>query len=61
MDSDVRILIAADGSGGHIIPALEVSRALVRAHASVWLMYATRASTGPLLQELLPGVQAECV
>ncbi|MBI2885517.1 MAG: UDP-N-acetylmuramate--L-alanine ligase [Candidatus Omnitrophica bacterium] len=51
--TNVRILLVAEGSGGHVIPALEVSRALQEAGAQVRLLYAHRKQTADLVQELM--------
>ena len=48
-----RILMVAEGSGGHVIPALEVARVLRDAGAHVRLLYAHRKQTEALLQELM--------
>lgn len=49
----VRVLLAAEGSGGHLIPALEVSRALVASGAQVCLLYAKRRQTAGLVEALM--------
>ncbi len=51
-----RVLLAAEGSGGHLIPALEVTQALAASHAQVCLLYAKRTQTAPLIQALLQRV-----
>jgi len=57
----IRVLLVAEGSGGHLIPALEVSRALVRLGASVMLLYAKRRQAASLLDELIQDAHAEGV
>ena len=49
----MRILVVAEGSGGHLIPALEMSRALTNQQAHVTLLYARRTPTAQLLQQLI--------
>lgn len=48
----LRILLVAEGSGGHVIPALEVSTRLAQRGALVELWYAQRSQTSRLLEEL---------
>ena len=57
----IRVLMVAEGSGGHLIPALEVSRTLSASGAHVCLMYAQRAQTTGLFQDLLEDVEEEGV
>ena len=56
-----RILFVAEGSGGHLIPALEVSQALAAEGASVMLLYARRPQIASLMQELIHDVDADHV
>ncbi len=42
------VLLIAEGSGGHLIPALEVATALSKAGATTKVWYAQRAATAPL-------------
>ena len=51
--SRLSVLLIADGSGGHLIPALEAATALARrgARATVW--YAQRRQTAPLARALI--------
>ena len=44
----LKVLLVAEGSGGHLIPALEVANALAKAGARTQLWYAQRAQTAPL-------------
>ena len=48
----LRILLAAEGSGGHLIPALETARALVEREHSVVLLVAQRSGTAALFDAL---------
>lgn len=48
----LKVLLVAEGSGGHLIPALEVANALARAGARTQLWYAQRAQTAPLASAL---------
>jgi len=57
----IRVLIATEGSGGHLIPALEVSRALAIAGASVTLLYPERPQIATLIQAALHEAQAQGV
>lgn len=50
--SDLKVLLVADGSGGHLIPALEVARALAQAGARVRVWYARRSPTATLADAL---------
>lgn len=54
----VRALLVSEGSGGHLIPALEVGRRLCESGAAVDVLYIERAQVAGLLQEMLRGVQA---
>lgn len=54
----VRALLVAEGSGGHVIPALEVARQLRESGAAVDVLYAQRSQVAGLLHELLRSVQA---
>lgn len=56
--SHVRALLVAEGSGGHLIPALEAARELCESGASVEVLYAQRAQVAGLVEELLRGAQA---
>lgn len=55
MDTPLRVLMVAEGSGGHLIPALEVARALTHGGAQVLLLYGRRKQ----LAGLLPGLVQE--
>ena len=60
-DSQLRVLLVAEGSGGHLVPALQVAGALASAgvHAKVW--YAARPQTAPLAAALVQGLTTESV
>jgi len=47
--------LVADGSGGHLIPALEVAQALAQTGAEVKLWYAKRPQMAPLAEALAQG------
>ena len=49
----LRVLLVAEGSGGHLIPAFEVAAVLAAQHVAVLLLYADRPQTAPLMQELM--------
>ena len=51
--STLKVLLVAEGSGGHLIPALQVAGALAKTgvHATVW--YAKRRYTAPLADALV--------
>ncbi len=57
----VRVLMVAEGSGGHLIPALEVARDLRRRGASVRVLYARRAQAGGVLQGIVLEAEADGV
>ena len=48
----LRVLVVAEGSGGHLIPALQTSQALSASGAEVLCWYAARPTTDGLLAEL---------
>ncbi|MBI3330679.1 MAG: undecaprenyldiphospho-muramoylpentapeptide beta-N-acetylglucosaminyltransferase [Candidatus Omnitrophica bacterium] len=52
-ESPLSVLLIADGSGGHLIPALEAATALAKrgVRATVW--YAQRRQTAPLARALI--------
>lgn len=56
--SVMRVLVAAEGSGGHVIPALELSRALASRQAAVRLLYAQRRQLGSLMPQVMEGIPA---
>ena len=56
-----RVLVVAEGSGGHLIPALEVSRTLSASGACVRLVYAQRAQSAGLFQGILEDAKEEGV
>jgi len=49
---EIRVLLVADGSGGHLIPALQVANALVKTGARAHLWYAQRRALLPLTEAL---------
>lgn len=49
----LRALLVADGSGGHLIPALQVARALVRQGVRTKMWYAQRQQTAGLSRALI--------
>jgi len=55
------VCLVAEGSGGHLIPALEVARGLRRRGASVRMVYARRAQVGGLLQGIVLEAEADGV
>lgn len=55
------VCLVAEGSGGHLIPALEVARGLRRWGASVKVLYARRTQMGELLQEIVLEAEADGV
>jgi UDP-N-acetylglucosamine--N-acetylmuramyl-(pentapeptide) pyrophosphoryl-undecaprenol N-acetylglucosamine transferase len=55
----LRVLLAAEGSGGHVVPALEVARALIEAEASVAFLYAQRPQTEALFAALMRRIDGE--
>ena len=50
--SPLKVLLVAEGSGGHLIPALEVANALAQAGAHAKLWYAQRSQMAPLAAAL---------
>jgi UDP-N-acetylglucosamine--N-acetylmuramyl-(pentapeptide) pyrophosphoryl-undecaprenol N-acetylglucosamine transferase len=51
-NTSLKALLVADGSGGHLIPALQTARAIAEAGGRVRVWYALRAQTAPLAQAL---------
>jgi len=49
----LRVLLVSEGSGGHLIPALQVARELVERGAAVQLWYVERRQTARLTDSLL--------
>ena len=56
MNGPVKVLMVAEGSGGHLIPALEVADQLSRSGARVKVWYASRPQTAPLVPALVQGM-----
>ncbi|MBI3020436.1 MAG: undecaprenyldiphospho-muramoylpentapeptide beta-N-acetylglucosaminyltransferase [Candidatus Omnitrophica bacterium] len=50
--ASLNVLLVAEGSGGHLIPALEVARALARRGARIRVWYAERRQTASLVSAL---------
>ncbi len=48
----IRVLIAAEGSGGHVIPAIETAKALAAKGARVRVLCARRPQTAGLFEQL---------
>ncbi len=57
LDDPVRVLMVAEGSGGHVIPALEITRVLTDAGASVTLLYPRRPQVASLMAGLTQDLQ----
>jgi UDP-N-acetylmuramate--alanine ligase len=57
----MRALIVSEGSGGHLIPALEVSRALAAAGGWVGLLYPQRPRAGGLITDVAAQAAADGV
>lgn len=51
-NASLNVLLVAEGSGGHLIPALEVAHALARSGARIKVWYAERRQTAPLVDAL---------
>ncbi len=51
------MLLVSEGSGGHLIPAIEVAAALARSGHRVKVWYAARRQTEPLVRTLAQDVQ----
>lgn len=60
-DSAVKALLVAEGSGGHLIPALEVAADLARRGARVKVWYAERKHTATLMSALVEDVKRQGV
>ena len=61
MAGAVRVLLVAEGSGGHLIPALEVASSLAQRGAQATLLYVQRPQLGELLSSMLASVAREGV
>lgn len=53
----LRVLLVAEGSGGHLIPALQVAKALAAQGAAVKVWYAARRQTRQLTTALMQEMQ----
>lgn len=53
----MKVLLVAEGSGGHLIPALQVADRLARGGADVRVWYAQRSQTAALTEALTRGAQ----
>ena len=49
----LNVLLVAEGSGGHVIPALQVARTLATRGARIRMWYAQRRAIQPLMQALV--------
>ena len=56
-----KILLVAEGSGGHLIPALQVAHALANSGAQVKVWYAHRPLTAPLSSALAQAIRGGSV
>ncbi len=56
-----RVLLVSEGSGGHLIPAMEVASELSRSGASVSLLFAQRRQTGELFRDLLDRAASQSI
>ena len=52
MESPLKVLLVAEGSGGHVIPALQVARTLASRGVAIKMWYAERRSTERLMRTL---------
>ena len=52
-DQSLRVLLVAEGSGGHLIPALQVAHELALSGARVKVWFAERRKTAPLADALI--------
>ena len=55
----LKVLLVAEGSGGHLIPALEVAKALAHEGARIKVWYAQRRRIAPLAEALIGGTGEE--
>jgi UDP-N-acetylglucosamine--N-acetylmuramyl-(pentapeptide) pyrophosphoryl-undecaprenol N-acetylglucosamine transferase len=60
-DTNYTALLVADGSGGHLIPALETARALARAGHRTHVWYVQRRRTGLLIEGLRARLDARWI
>jgi UDP-N-acetylglucosamine--N-acetylmuramyl-(pentapeptide) pyrophosphoryl-undecaprenol N-acetylglucosamine transferase len=56
--SVLKVLLVAEGSGGHLIPALQVAAALAKTGARATVWYARRRHTAPLADALVKDAAA---
>ena len=56
-----KILLVAEGSGGHLIPALQVAHALASSGAQIKVWYAHRPLTAPLSSALAQAIRGSSV
>ena len=62
--SPLKVLLVAEGSGGHLIPALEVAATLARSGAHIKIWYARRRQTAPLTDALVqphPSIDVDAI
>jgi len=59
--SPLKVLLVAEGSGGHLIPALQTARALADTGGRIHVWYALRAKTASLTRTLAEDTQSATV
>ena len=60
----LKVILVAEGSGGHLIPALEVAATLAKAGAHIKIWYARRGQTAPLTDALVrphPSIDVDAI
>lgn len=61
MESALRVLLVAEGSGGHVIPALEVASSLTARGAQATLLYVQRPQLWGLLSSMMAAIARQGV